>query len=322
VTMTPTDIKSDQLENGIIDALLPDQAGHSGEYLTTDGTASAWGSVSGGSGDVATDEIWAAKGDLAIGTANDAAAILSVGTDDYVLTADSSEALGVKWAAASGGTAGMVSDGLWSAAGDIAYGTADNAGTVLPIGSADQILRVNSGETAPEWASIGRVLIDEATPSSTDTVTFSSIPQSYKTLRIIAVIRSDRASYGWDPLLIQLNSDTTAANYRTARHYGGGSTVHGGLGFDGNEIAIAAGATSPTNSASTVEITIPFYAQTTFNKQVFSTGSYREDASSIHELVQSYGVEWENTNAISSIALVLANGNYVTGSTVTLYGEY
>jgi hypothetical protein len=47
--------------------------------------------------------IIAAKGDLIVGTANDTAAILTAGTNDYVLTAASGEATGLKWAAAAGG---------------------------------------------------------------------------------------------------------------------------------------------------------------------------------------------------------------------------
>jgi hypothetical protein len=47
--------------------------------------------------------IIAAKGDLIVGTANDTAAVLTAGTNDYVLTAASGEATGLKWAAAAGG---------------------------------------------------------------------------------------------------------------------------------------------------------------------------------------------------------------------------
>jgi hypothetical protein len=46
---------------------------------------------------VATDAIWATKGDLVVATGNDAAVVVPVGTDGYVLTADSGETAGVSW---------------------------------------------------------------------------------------------------------------------------------------------------------------------------------------------------------------------------------
>lgn len=60
-------------------------------------------SMSAGSGDVATDVIWDAKGDLAGGTGANTAARLAVGTNGRVLTADSAETTGMKWAPAGGG---------------------------------------------------------------------------------------------------------------------------------------------------------------------------------------------------------------------------
>jgi hypothetical protein len=59
----------------------------------------------GGAGDVATDAIWDAKGDLAVGTGANTAAKLTVGANTYVLTADSAEVTGLKWAAPTGGSA-------------------------------------------------------------------------------------------------------------------------------------------------------------------------------------------------------------------------
>jgi hypothetical protein len=45
----------------------------------------------------------AAKGDLVAGTATNDAGVLGVGANDTVLTADSAEATGLKWAAIAAG---------------------------------------------------------------------------------------------------------------------------------------------------------------------------------------------------------------------------
>ncbi len=54
----------------------------------------------GGGGSVASDTIWDAKGDLAVATGADTAVRLPIGTDGFVLTADSAQTDGLKWAAA------------------------------------------------------------------------------------------------------------------------------------------------------------------------------------------------------------------------------
>ena len=74
-------------------------------FLGEDGqlhVKSAAGTVTAIGGSVATDAIWAAKGDLVVGTANDTAAVLTAGTNGKVLTAASGEATGLKWDTAGG----------------------------------------------------------------------------------------------------------------------------------------------------------------------------------------------------------------------------
>lgn len=77
------------------------------------------------------------------------------GAADYVMTWDNSTSLHKKVLLnnlpGGGGGTTMIDDTLWAVAGDIAYATANDVGAVLSIGTANQVLKVNAGATAPEW---------------------------------------------------------------------------------------------------------------------------------------------------------------------------
>jgi len=49
----------------------------------------------------------------------------------------------------------VATDTIWDAAGDIIYGTGSNTGARLAKGTATQVLTMNAGATAPEWATGG-----------------------------------------------------------------------------------------------------------------------------------------------------------------------
>ena len=71
--------------------------------------------------------------------------------------------------------------------GDTIYSSSGSTPARLGIGTAGQILQVNSGATAPEWAtptSGGMTLIATATPSGASSVSFTSIPTLYKQLQV------------------------------------------------------------------------------------------------------------------------------------------
>ena len=72
---------------------------NSTEFMNGEGN---WATPAGGSGDVATDTIWDAKGDLAVGSGSNTATVLTVGANGTVLVADSSATEGVKWDTVAG----------------------------------------------------------------------------------------------------------------------------------------------------------------------------------------------------------------------------
>jgi len=124
-----------------------------GEFLKRVGATIV--SAAGAAGSVATDTIWAAAGDLVVGTGNDTAGVLTKGTDAQVLTM---VAGAVAWAAAAGGGA-MATDPLWDAKGDLAGGTGANTGAKLTVGANDTMLMAASGETTGlKWANKATIL--------------------------------------------------------------------------------------------------------------------------------------------------------------------
>lgn len=84
------------------DKVAVDAAGFAGNLSGTDTTVQTAletiDALSIGSGSVATDAIFDAKGDLAVGTGADTASKLTVGANDTILMAASGEATGAKWA--------------------------------------------------------------------------------------------------------------------------------------------------------------------------------------------------------------------------------
>lgn len=97
-------------------------------------------SATGGSGSVATDTIFDAKGDLPVGTGADTAAKLSVGANDTVLVADSAQTTGLKWAAA-------VLKALFTTKGDLVVATGSAAPVRLGVGANGKVLTAKSSAT-------------------------------------------------------------------------------------------------------------------------------------------------------------------------------
>ena len=66
-----------------------------------------------------------------------------------------------------------------TAAGDIVYATGANALARLAKGSAYQVLRMNSGATAPEWANPPHLYVPLAYTRHNNTGTYSALTQGY-----------------------------------------------------------------------------------------------------------------------------------------------
>lgn len=92
-----------------------------------------------------------AKGDLYAGIGPDSTTRLGVGADGEVLTADSAEPTGMKWAPGGGGGGG-IPESIIDAKGDLIAGSAPDTAVRLPVGTNGQVLSANSATgTGLQW---------------------------------------------------------------------------------------------------------------------------------------------------------------------------
>jgi hypothetical protein len=149
-------------------------------------------------------------------------------------------------------------------------------------------------------------------------VTFSSIPQTYTDLKIVASARSSQSGQ-WGEGNITFNGDTTAS-YSWRGLYGTGSVT----GSNNNGAATSAlggrpnGATTTSNTFGSSEVYIPNY--TSSNYKSISTDEVTENngTSALATMVANL---WSKTNAITSITITSAGSNpFQEFSTFYLYG--
>ena len=112
-------------------------------------------------------------------------------------------------------------------AGDIDYYTSGTAKARIAIGTAGQVLQVNSGATAPEWATPaggGFTTLASGTLSGSSVV-LSTINQSYQDLRLI--LQGVTINTGDTYITLKINSINTGYNACWALSYQDGGYVGG-----------------------------------------------------------------------------------------------
>lgn len=203
------------------------------------------------------------------------------------------------------------------AAGDLLYGTGSDAASRLAIGTAGQVLQVNSGATAPEWVTpaAGSMTLISTTALTGASVTISAIPQTYKALAIYIT--------GFYPA-------TNNAKFRL-RLNGSSSSIYYGAGEQNNAtLEVTAGnhvrlgiygmASSGTDfDKNHCAIFIPNYTTTSHFKVLSYQHIWRTGEAVPRPIFENMGWSWNDTTAISSLEFSYDTGN-ISGGSVQLYG--
>jgi hypothetical protein len=212
--------------------------------------------------------------------------------------------------------------GTLTTAGDLLKGTGSGAVDRVAIGTYRQVLRVNSGATAPEWGG-AMVLIGEVSgDGSSATVEFSSIPATYRNLMLMFMGRTTDASSS-QRVDITFESSPTAGAYNYQSLYASGASPGSGSSYSVSAIYVGnlTGTTGVANACGVSTIFIPEYANTNFFKIVQAFNLEVDSAFSDGNFwIQTAMGMYESTSAIDRIRLTLGSGNWASGSRVTLYG--
>ena len=151
------------------------------------------------------------------------------------------------------------------------------------------------------------------------TITFSSIPSTYKHLQIRAIGRTDRASLFGDYGKLTFNSDS-GANYSDHQLQGDGSTVTAAAATSANFIRINrfAAATATANAFGALTIDILDYADTNKYKTLRNLGGIDSNGSGDIFFISG---SWRSTTAVSSISIAVGGGTVFNQySQFALYG--
>jgi hypothetical protein len=184
----------------------------------------------------------------------------------------------------------------------------------LALGTAGQVLTVNSGEDAPEWATPaagGMTLLSTTTLSGAST-TISGIDQTYIDLQVV-IYGTTNASANYYPY-IKPNGTSLAGTWTNIISANGAFISQA---FLNDNIGMNYNLRSQTNAGNFFTYTIYNYASSTIKKNFIGSG-FQINSSSQEEAIGQNGL-FDISGAITSLVIEASSGTYDAG-TVLIYG--
>lgn len=212
---------------------------------------------------------------------------------------------------------------LITTAGDLLYGTAADTVARLGIGTAGQVLKVNSGATAPEWGAVAASgknfsLLNTGGTALTGatTITISSISGIDDLMIVVAGASCTGAGEFW----LRFNSDT-GSNYRYT-----GPLITQGSSFDSNNFYSESGNTTRiilmkqgANNLNAANGWCRVSGGNTSGVKVYFCAGADDGAVGKDGRMMWNGGIWNNSATISSVSIISNNGNFDAG-TIYIYG--
>ena len=138
--------------------------------------------------------------------------------------------------------------------------------------------------------------------SSQSSITFSSIPATFKHLQIRWISQDDRATYPISEIKCVFNSDT-GANYSYHQLSGDGGSVYGGSGSSASFIQIEQGGTTTGGTFGGGVMDVLDYASTSIYKTTRALGGEMTNADygGYYGIIALNSGNWRSTSAITSM---------------------
>ena len=177
----------------------------------------------------------------------------------------------------------------------------------------------NYQRVAPDTGAMFPLGMVQVGSGGTSTITFSSIPNTYKHLQIRALARANRAG-STDSVVMRFNSDS-GNNYAHHWLYGDGASALAANTTSTNYIypTVTTAASDLANTFTVTVIDILDYASTSKNKVTRTLAGY--DVNGAGGLIfLSSGLWMNNTTAINTITITPGSSNWAQYSQFALYG--
>ena len=172
----------------------------------------------------------------------------------------------------------------------------------------------NYQRVVPDTGAMFPIAMANVGSAGASTITFTSIPSTYKHLQIRAIARD---AGGNGEIKIEFNSDTTTTNYRKHVLYGDGSGAYAGSA-NNNTCSPIAYSGQTANAFEVIVIDILDYANTSKNttiKTLFGKDLNGSGDVGLHSNL------WVNTAAVSRIDFKVVGGsNFAQYTQFALYG--
>jgi hypothetical protein len=204
------------------------------------------------------------------------------------------------------------------AKGDLIVGTGADTFARLAVGTNGHTLVADSAETTGlKWAAPagGGMTLISTTTLSGSSITLSSIPQTYKDLRII--VRNFRPDTATGRYRMRINGDSNT-RYKQDLYLASAPNTNFTFGASFWELEDRA-ATSTGASQAYGDFTLPDYTNSTTWKMIWGFSFVNNTTTSTNFNFNNYMSIYNQTPAITSLEIFQSTGNFTSGD-VLLYG--